>query len=587
MYLDKLDKYSVRDIMSNDFVKLHYSTSRKEVIEKMLTHQVGEIIICNDRDELLTLFTFKDIFTAMDGEDDFDITLASEEKKEIVSINPGAKAIEARDLMQKRAVGRLPVMEGKKIIGIVRVYDILNKVYSKVDQMHEVFGTIINNLHEGVCLVDKEGTVILWTERIEKIYNIKSEEILGKKLKEFFPTALLLRALEEKKTIENVYHSPKKDSYAIISAVPIFIEGEFAGAVSTDRDITENTNLSMELESAKEKLDFLQTEVNKIHEEQYTFDKVNGKSEVILEKIHTAVQVAKTNSSVLIGGESGTGKEVFARAIHQASDRVGPFVAINCSAIPENIFESEMFGYEGGAFTGALNKGKVGKVEFADKGTLFLDEIGDMPLYMQAKILRVLQDRQIVRVGGEEPIDVDIRIISATHRDLKAMMTAGKFREDLFYRLNVVNIQLPGLRFRKEDIPLLLNQFIHEFCSENNIAEPKINSEVFQVLMSYDWPGNIRELKNTVEHLVVFSKNKEIVMSSIPVQILEKLEGTREINSIKTFELQENINYIEINTIKKAMEAVEGNKMRAAKLLKIPRSTLYYKIKFHNIKEYL
>ncbi|MCC5909150.1 MAG: sigma 54-interacting transcriptional regulator [Clostridiaceae bacterium] len=587
MFLDKLDNYTVLDIMSTNVLKIHYKSSRKEAIKKMLDHKVEDIVVYNDEDQIMAVLTFKDIIRSVETEENLEKAVAIHGTQDVVSIDEGAKAIEARNLMRKKSIGRVPVIKENKVVGIVRIHDILNKVYSKIDEMHEALGHILHNLHEGVCVIDKNKIVILWSKQAEKLYRVKSEEIVGRQLEEFFPTALLLRALQENKPIENVYHSPRKGSYAIISAIPIFIGDELVAAVSTDRDITETANLSIELETTKEKLDYLQMEVNKINEAQYSFDKVFGKSEIIKEKIDKATQVASTNSSVLIGGESGTGKEVFARAIHQASGRKGPFVAINCSAIPESLFESEMFGYEGGAFTGALNKGKVGKVELADKGTLFLDEIGDMPLYMQAKLLRVLQDRQVVRVGGEDPIDIDIRIISATHRNLKTMVAQGSFREDLFYRLNVVSIQLPSLKYRKEDIPIFMRQFMNEFCKENNLSLPKINAEVFHALMNYDWPGNIRELKNTVEHLVVFSKNREITMESIPEEILEKVQDADNTDVTQTYDLQENIKSIEMDIIRKAMEAADGNKKQAAKLLNIPRSTLYYKIKFYNIKEYL
>ncbi|ABR46888.1 sigma54 specific transcriptional regulator, Fis family [Alkaliphilus metalliredigens QYMF] len=587
MFFDQLDNYTVRDIMSTDVLKIHHRSSRMEAIRKMLEHNVEEIIIYNDEEKVVGVLTFKDIMRPVKFERDLEIQLESHEVQEVLDISEGAKAIEARNLMRREKIGRLPVTKNDEVIGIVRTKDILDKVYSKIDEMHEALGHIIHNLHEGVCVVDKDGIVMLWSDTAEKLYRVKSKELLGKKLESFFPTALLLTVLKSEKPIRNVYHSPRDKSYAIISAVPIYINGELVAAVSTDRDITETANLSVELETTKEKLDYLQMEVNKINENQYSFDKVLGKSQVIKEKIDKAKQVASTNSSVLIGGESGTGKEVFARAIHQVSGRKGPFVAINCSAIPENLFESEIFGYEGGAFTGALNKGKIGKVELAENGTLFLDEIGDMPLYMQAKLLRVLQEKQIVRVGGEKPVDVDVRIISATHRNLKTMVMEGKFREDLFYRLNVVNIQLPSLKYRVEDIHIFLNQFMAEFCKENNLSIPKISMEVFHTLMNYDWPGNIRELKNTVEHLVVFSKNGEIIMSSIPEHILEKIGDSQYVDTPENYDLQENIKHIETVTIRKAMEVVNGNKMQAAKLLNIPRSTLYYKIKFYNIKEYL
>lgn len=435
---------------------------------------------------------------------------------------------------------------------------------------------LFDSLHEGVCVVDSEGIVRLWAKKSEKLYGVKRKDIINKPLKDFFPTALLLEVLASRTPVENVIHSPRENTYINISAMPLFSEGKFNGAVSTERDISEVINLSMEMEVAREKLDYLETEVKRINENKYSFGNILGKSRVMEKAVDMAAQVAGTNSSVHIGGESGTGKEVFARAIHLASERSGPFVAINCSAIPDTLFESEMFGYEAGSFTGALSKGKIGKVEFANKGTLFLDEIGDMPLYMQVKLLRVLQEKQVTPLGSEKPVDVDVRVISATNRDLMEMVKQGKFRDDLYYRLNVVNLRLPSLRERQEDIPMFVSHFIEEFCRENHLGIPKINPEVFHILLHYSWPGNVRELKNIVQHLVLFSKNMEITLDSVPKHLLEKKVEKKYSHS--EFDLNENLKRIERESIHKAMVAADNNKAKAAKLLNIPRTTLYYKL---------
>ncbi|MGM0410921.1 MAG: sigma 54-interacting transcriptional regulator, partial [Bacillota bacterium] len=314
------------------------------------------------------------------------------------------------------------------------------------------------------------------------------------------------------------------------------------------------------------------------------FDIIIGQSEIIKNKINKAAQVARTNSSIVISGKTGTGKEIFARTIHCYSKRKGDFIPVNCSAIPESLFESEMFGYVEGAFTGASNKGRLGKFQRAHKGTLFLDEIEALPLTMQPKLLRVLQDKEIVPVGSDKKVKVDVRIIAATNENLRELVEEGKFREDLYYRLNVVEINLPELRQRKSDIPLFIRYFIEQFCKENNIYnQPKIESEVLKILMNYNWKGNVRELKNTVEHLVLFSKNGIITKENIPEYILSQ----QNIEENLGFDLNKNLESKEISLIKKALDKTDGNKKLAAELLNIPRSTLYYKLKNHNLKEFL
>lgn len=590
MFLNKIEYFTVKDIMSREFDFIDENATINEAILAMSKINAGDIFIKGEGGIPKGIVTLNDVVNIIRDDscenikEKFLLKNLSDIPKDLIVIDMAESAIKARNMMKERSIGRLPVINEGKMVGVVRTIDILNKVYSKIDETKEAYEFVFDNLHEAVCVVDKEGIISLWGGRAEKLYGVSKEEAVGKKLKELFPKALLLDVLKTGKAAENAIHSPRENTYINISAMPLIVKEKLIGAVSTDRDISEVMNLSMELELTKEKLDYLQTEVSRMNEDKFSFGNILGKSLIMKNTVDIAAQVAATTSSVLISGESGTGKEVFARAIHQASGRSGPFVAINCSAIPDNLFESEMFGYEGGAFTGALSKGKVGKVELANKGTIFLDEIGDMPLYMQAKLLRVLQERQVSRVGGEKAVDVDIRVISATHRNLKDMVRTGAFREDLYYRLNVVNLKLPSLNERSEDIPMFVKYFMEDFCSENHINLPNIRPEVYQKLMGYEWPGNIRELKNTVEHLVVFSKNGEATMESLPPHLLSRVKS---IVKSESYDLQERVKSIEVETIHKAMELSGGNKLKAAKLLNIPRSTLYYKIKFYDLVEYM
>lgn len=450
----------------------------------------------------------------------------------------------------------------------------------------EAVKNILNAIHEAVCIVDKDGIVVHWSKKSEILFDVEADRILGKPLEDFFPTALLLKVIRDKQEANNIYHSPRKGTYVVVSGRPLYFNGRFVGAISTDKDVTEMTRLAFELEETREQLNQLRAEVSKLSDEKYSFGNILGKSNIIGQKIERARQVAGTNTGILITGESGTGKEIFARAIHQYSGRKGNFVAINCSAIPENLFESEMFGYVGGAFTGALKKGKRGQFEHAHQGTLFLDEISDMPMQMQAKLLRVLQENKVVRIGADSPIEVDVRIISASNRDLRKMVDEHTFREDLFYRLNVVRIDLPPLRDRKEDIPLLVESFINSFCMQNNVDIPRLAPEVFNMLTGYNWEGNIRELKNTVEHLVVFSKNGRIEIESVPEQIIEQ-SLTRTLQPEDTFDLQACVAKTEMEVLRKVMQMVGGNKSKASKILNIPRSTLYYKLNYYRLTDLL
>ncbi len=448
---------------------------------------------------------------------------------------------------------------------------------------------ILGNLHEAVCVINTAGIVTFWNASSERLYGINAEEIVGFHIEKFFPNALLLKVLREKKTFENIKHKPKDESDIILSATPLIYNGELIGAVSTDRNFNEITNLYMQLEREKTTVEILKQQIEEITQDKYYFGKIIGKSKALIDAMVIAKQVAKADASVLITGESGTGKEVFSRAIHQESHRKGNFIPVNCSAIPSNLLESELFGYVEGAFTGAYKKGRPGKFELANGGTLFLDEIGDMPLMMQAKLLRVLQDGIITRVGGGEPIKVDARIIAATNKDLQQLMEEGQFREDLYYRLNVVSILIPPLRERKEDIPELINDFILEFAEKNNREGMNISPDAMKILSNYHWKGNIRELKNTIERLVILSKNNTIEIEDLPIEIVNSTSNTSfmGMDISNNFDLKKSVDEYEKSIILEALLTTKGNKVQAAELLKIKRSTLYYKLNLYNLTEYI
>ena len=310
-------------------------------------------------------------------------------------------------------------------------------------------------------------------------------------------------------------------------------------------------------------------------EEKYDYDEIIGKSAAMQEIFDLITRVAPTDSTVLINGESGTGKELIAQAIHANSPRsYMPFIAVSCGALPDTLLESELFGYEKGAFTGAGHT-KKGRFEMAHKGTLFLDEIGEISLKTQVDLLRVLQQREFTRLGGEDVIKVDVRILAATNRDLKQSIRENRFREDLYYRLNVISIHVPPLRERKDDIPLLTGAFIRKFCIEMNKETAKISPSAMRLLMSYDWPGNVRELENVIERSLVIGKGNKIVSEDLPFSRKELGPETFP----RSLKLMEKLH------IERILVDNEWNISQASRDLDIDRQTLYNKIEKYKIKK--
>jgi len=309
-------------------------------------------------------------------------------------------------------------------------------------------------------------------------------------------------------------------------------------------------------------------------EERYRFENIIAKSPRMRQVIEVIKVVAKSNATVLITGETGTGKELVAQATHSQSYRRGkPFVAVSCAALPESLLESELFGHEKGSFTGAYAQ-KKGKFEVANRGTLFLDEIGEMSANIQVHLLRVLEEKEFTRVGGNEPIKVDVRVISATNRDIKQAVGKGQFREDLYYRLNVVNIELPPLRERKEDIPLLAQHFLKKFAVENNKEVTGFSPEATDFLLKYDWPGNVREMENAIERAIILAQNPVIEVADLPQPELVAAGSTPP---------EKNLKQVEKDHILNVLTETGGNYTEAARILGISRMTLYNKAKAYGL----
>ena len=323
-------------------------------------------------------------------------------------------------------------------------------------------------------------------------------------------------------------------------------------------------------------------EVNRLRKEiqsEFEFSNIIGKSEAMKKVLETVKSVSDRDATVLIRGESGTGKEKIAGAIHYHSiRRNGSFIRVSCAALNREILESELFGHEKGAFTGAV-KTRRGRFELANGGSIFLDDVDDIPLDMQVKLLRVLQERTFERVGGEETLSVDVRIICATKKDLLEHVKEGYFREDLFYRLNVVPINIPPLRERKEDIPLLINYFLKKFVSQYEDALPDVSQEVIDVLLAYNWPGNVRELENVIEHAVAFSKSKGISIETLP-EYLRRIDNictdllSMDLSNKQEINMQDTLTEVEKKLIQWAHQKTNGNQVKMAEILGIPRTTL-------------
>jgi PAS domain S-box-containing protein len=452
-----------------------------------------------------------------------------------------------------------------------------------------IYDEILDISEDGFLVVDSDGIIIDINNTYCKFLKTTRENAIGIHVLDLIPNSKMAEMVKGGVREHNVIHTFNADQNIngdnfvwVTSKSPVKKNGKIVAAVAQIKFKQQTINLAKKIKSQDCQLQYYKEEVKRLGAGKYSFSTMIGNCHLFLKAKSLAIKSAKSDFPVLLTGETGTGKEVFSNSIHYSSDRRNyPMVRINCAAIPSELLESELFGYEDGAFTGAKKGGRKGKFELADKGTIFLDEIGDMPLHMQSKLLRVLQEQEIERIGGNKSIKVDVRIIAATHQNLRKMVDEGKFREDLFYRLNVININIPPLRERKDDILHFAKAFLNNLNKKYK-KEVELSNEAIECLMSHRWPGNIRELKNIIEGAFAISDNNIIDLSHLPSNIVTNSKISRSISGNKKF--NELMADYEKQIILDCLRQNNNNCNRTAEELGIHRSTLYKKLDKLNIQ---
>ncbi len=447
---------------------------------------------------------------------------------------------------------------------------------SKLNQMiaKNQLRTIIESIDQGVLAIDRKGLIKYCNGIGASLLHKDKEELIGRPINNILKDSPLLDVLKTGRGYdgrEESYQNKKREMNFLMTAKPILIEGHVEGVVATFRNI---------FEVHKQAYNIMATE------REVGIESILGESPQMRQLRERAKQIAQSNSTVLITGESGTGKGLVATAIHYSSPRRnGPFLSINCAAIPDELLESELFGYTEGAFSGAKKGGKPGKFELADGGTICLDEIGDLPIRLQPKLLHVLQSRTVERLGGIRQVKVDVRVIASTNRDLEKMIAEREFREDLYYRLNVIPIHTIPFRERKEDIILLFEYFLKKCCHEEGKKLKQLSPEAKDLLLSYQWPGNVRELENAVEYMVSLEESDTITLDSIPLRIRKAFES----GEVSDKPLSTMVDEYEKNMIKAKLDQIgrhPGQIDTLCKALHVSRATLYRKLKKYGLLEY-
>ena len=445
----------------------------------------------------------------------------------------------------------------------------------------EVVKTIFQALPIPMIIIDKHENIIFLNDAYTSYLHVKEENFVGRHVREFISNSRLPMVMHTKKPLFGVYHkyvdAHSRDLEAVCNLIPVIENGEAVACfgIVVFQNMYDLFSLTLQNKQLQHDLEQYKNELQSLKGAKYNIDNILGESVPIKDMKSMIYKLSESPSTVLITGESGSGKELVAHSIHQNSQRSGrPLVCVNCAAIPENLLESELFGYTGGSFTGAKRSGSMGKFEAANHGTLFLDEIGELPLFVQAKLLRVLQEKEVTRVGGNASIPVDVRVIAATNRNLEEMVRNGEFREDLYYRLNILNVHVPPLRERKEDIPLLIEHFMSKL-SHNQGSSKKLSRAAEKVFLNYDWPGNIRELSNIIERVYYMSDSDTIELHDIPSQIIQSHVNVSAQKSAASGSLDDMLSCLERDIVLSTLEKTNHNVTQTAAQLQIPRSRLY------------
>lgn len=512
--------------------------------------------------------------------------------KDILKIfTDGHPQIGVRDSINGKLyiTSRLPLRMDGKIRAVISFfqgvfsYDKFALELESYKQMAKLLDAIMEFSYDGLWIMDKHGNVVKLNKAAERITGVTAGEALGRNVADLMAAGYVNKSVTlevlKRKTTVTLVQTTKLNKKVLATGSPIFnSKGEIDVIIINDRDITELDRMREELKDSKALIELYRNELSDLQLRELESNYYFSKSKVMESVYEKALQVAPFDSTVLLTGESGVGKGFLAKLIHQKSKRNNrPFVRVDCSAVVETLFESEFFGYEKGAFTGAGAKGKMGLAEMADGGTLFLDEISEIPPHLQVKLLRFLEDKCFMRVGGSALRQVDIRVITATNRELSQEVQEGRFRKDLFYRLNVVTIHIPPLKGRTQDIIDLVTFFLNKFCQKHDLKK-SLDQKVIDKLIKHTYQGNIRELQNIVESMIIMSKGTRITLKDLPSELASFAGSNEHSTQMEKDSLQHKLSLIEAEEIQKTIQKY-GSQREAARHLGINQSTISRKLR--------
>jgi PAS domain S-box-containing protein len=605
--MNKIEQLTVSDILPRDKENaplIFQDLTIGEVASLFNQQRLEDAFVADGKGRVVGMITLKILFHGL-TEGGRNLPVSDVMEKTYPFVNPSDSVVKCFDIFVKGHKMIAVLNQDQSLAQILGIEDVRSLLQKELECMNididhlplndlnpqiplKILKSLSDNDYMRFCVTDEKGRIQLFNRAYETLTGINRKEAMGKHVKEIFPESRIPYVLETGKEEVRYYKSTFENRYVVSRRLPLKEKGKIIGVLSFTlfRDITEMEDLLQKFSLIKNKMDYYKTELEAIRFSKYGIDNIIGHSEKILQMKKFINKYALGDSTVIIVGESGTGKELVAHSIHQASKRKhNPLIVVNCASIPKDLLESELFGYEPGAFTGANLKGKPGKFELAHEGTIFLDEVGDLPLDMQAKLLRVIQEREVERIGGKSPIPLDFRLVAATNKNLESLCHEGTFREDLYYRLSVLTIRVPPLRERKEDLLPLAKYILDKLSLKFRRGSYSICEEVIKIFDNYNWPGNVRELENALEYAVNNTSSNVIFVDSLPSSLnVAKPFIPSPSALLGHIPIQDAMAEVEKSFIVNALNRVKGNRTEAAHLLCTSRSGLYKLLKKHGIK---
>ncbi len=569
----------ISDLMKTNFKSCIKEQTIREILPLFTETQSNILPVVNHHGKLIGIITKNKIFQLLATQTSLDLTVEHYYNDRPIYIRPTEDIEEIRPLLLKHNVGHAPVVNDEMIpIGLISTEQLLwsyNVVYCQLS-------SVLEFAYDAIIVVNQRSEITKVNKGFTDLFGLKSKEVFGKSTTELFPELAIENVIKSGISIHN---TPQiiEGQQSLITILPIKENGKTISAICkvTYRGLTHLHEALTKVKKLEKQLSDYQNEISEMKGTKYTFFDIAGESEAIRKVKHEATLASNSISTVLIIGESGTGKELFAQGIHAASKQRGTFVQVNCAAVPPELLESEFFGYADGAFTGAKKGGKKGKFELAQNGTIFLDEIGDMSLSLQTKILRVLQEKEFQPIGSSKTIHLNTKIIAATNQNIEKLVADGKFREDLYYRLNIMRLNIPPLRERMEDLPDIIQAIINRL-NKSGFYIRGVTHSALTKLMQHSWPGNIRELHNALERAANLK-----IGDYIDAENIADFNTTTEKdipNYKTTSSYQDRLNTTEKDLIILALKEAKGNKTKASQLLGISRPWLYAKMKKYQIE---